>query len=164
MKYFGTLLLALLVLTSCQNKKQKKDATTPQHTEARTSEKVSLNPWRDDQLMDPAVLAQKIENNQLDSTLVLSIGFDNLIKGSIDVGPASEKEGLANLKELLQKTPKDQAIVIYCGCCPFPKCPNIRPAFKLLTAMGFTNAKLLNLPTSIKADWMDKGYPINQKK
>ena len=52
-------------------------------------------------------------------------------------------------------------IVIYCGCCPFEHCPNIRPAFNLLNEMGFTNQKLLSLQKNIKADCIDKGYPVS---
>jgi hypothetical protein len=55
--------------------------------------------------------------------------------------------------------PKDADVVIYCGCCPFRDCPNIRPAFRVLQEMKFTRAKLLNIPTTLKADWINKGYP-----
>jgi hypothetical protein len=34
-------------------------------------------------------------------------------------------------------------VVIYCGCCPLDKCPNVRPAFTLLKTMGFTNLHVL---------------------
>jgi len=53
--------------------------------------------------------------------------------------------------------------VIYCGCCPFEHCPNVRPAFQLLNEMKFTNQKLLNLSTNLKTDWIDKGYPVAKK-
>jgi hypothetical protein len=52
---------------------------------------------------------------------------------------------------------------VYCGCCPFEKCPNIRPAFNLMKAMGFSNGKLLNLPTNLKQNWIAKGYPVEGK-
>jgi hypothetical protein len=29
--------------------------------------------------------------------------------------------------------------------------------------MGFTNGKLLNLPTNMKQNWIDRGYPIAAK-
>jgi hypothetical protein len=60
----------------------------------------------------------------------------------------------------LSTLPKDANIVIYCGCCPFVKCPNIRPAFTLLNKMGFKKHKLLNLSHNVKTDWIDKGYPV----
>ena len=56
---------------------------------------------------------------------------------------------------------KKRNIVIYCGCCPFKDCPNIRPAFSLLNSMKFTNHKLLNLPLNLKTDWINHGYPMS---
>jgi hypothetical protein len=29
--------------------------------------------------------------------------------------------------------------------------------------MGFTNQKLLDLSYNLKADWLDKGYPVTPK-
>jgi hypothetical protein len=60
----------------------------------------------------------------------------------------------------LEKLPKDASIVVYCGCCPYRSCPNVRPAFNLLNSMGFKNHKLLDLPQNIKVDWIDHGYPV----
>jgi thiosulfate/3-mercaptopyruvate sulfurtransferase len=51
-------------------------------------------------------------------------------------------------------------VVIYCGCCPFSRCPNVRPAFELLKEMKFTMPRLLNLPHSLNDDWVSKGYPM----
>ena len=62
-------------------------------------------------------------------------------------------------KEQLKKLPKNKRVVIYCGCCPFEHCPNVRPAIQLLKQMKFTNYRLLDLPKNIKIDWIDKGYP-----
>lgn len=161
MKKIALLLLLALVVSSCGKHKKAKQA--PQETstkEVTTKTKTSpQNPWTAEQLMPASVLAQKIETQQLGSTVVLSIGFENVIKNSIDLGPASDAKGLENLKKYLTDQPKDKSIVIYCGCCPMDVCPNIRPAFALLNQMGFTNAKLLEIPTSVKADWLDKGYP-----
>ena len=47
------------------------------------------------------------------------------------------------LKEAVEKLPRDREIVIYCGCCPWDKCPNMQPAFAALREMGFTKAKAL---------------------
>lgn len=117
-----------------------------------------VNNWTNEQLMNPATLAKDIRENKA-LPLILSVGPMALIPHSSDIGPASETENLENLKKTLLKIPKDTSIVIYCGCCPFTRCPNIRPAIALLKEMKFTNFHLLNLSTSIKADWIDKGYP-----
>ena len=119
-------------------------------------------PWTQDQLLEPADLAKTINDPNAKQPYIYSIGPGAIIKGSIDIGPAQEKENLAKLKEALSKLPKDANIVIYCGCCPFEHCPNIRPAFQLLKEMKFTNHKLLSLQTNIKVDWIGKGYPVSK--
>jgi hypothetical protein len=90
---------------------------------------------------------------------VYCIGPGALIRGSVDMGPAHEKENLEKFKQALEKLPRNADIVIYCGCCPFERCPNIRPAFSLLVEMKFINARLLNLEHNIRTDWVAKGYP-----
>jgi thiosulfate/3-mercaptopyruvate sulfurtransferase len=119
-------------------------------------------PWKPEQLMEPAELAAIINNSAATKPMVINIGPAGAIKGSIKTGAAKEKEHLNKLKTILSKESKNNAIVIYCGCCPFDKCPNIRPAFTLLNKMKFTKHKLLNLAKNLKVDWIDKGYPMNQ--
>ncbi|WP_126650741.1 rhodanese-like domain-containing protein [Chryseobacterium aureum] len=119
------------------------------------------DPWKDSQLMDPALLASRIEKHTTKDLVIISVGPEAIIKGSVDIGPTHEPENLEKLRNYLKAVPKNTEIVIYCGCCPFVKCPNIRPAFALLMEMGFKNAKLLNLPKNIKTDWLDKNYPAN---
>lgn len=114
--------------------------------------------WTKDQLVEPAQLAQRLKDNDT-SLLIISVGPGALIPHSVTAGPAQQKENLLQLKNELKDKSKDTEIVIYCGCCPFEHCPNVRPAIDLLRDMKFTNYKLLNLPHNIKADWLDKGYP-----
>lgn len=120
-----------------------------------------VEPWRIDQLMDPADLAQRINNPTAQHPIIFSIGPAAVIKNSIDVGAVNEKVNLEKLRLELDKLPPDAEVVIYCGCCPFDHCPNIRPAFTLMNEMKFTNHRLLNLPKNIKINWIDKGYPMN---
>ncbi len=120
-------------------------------------------PWKPGQLMATEVLADRILAGEAENMLIVSIGPDDPIEGSFDIGPGKDKESIAALKSLLGKTPKDKEVVIYCGCCPFDRCPNIRPAFKLLNDMGFKNAKLLDIPKNIKVDWIDKDYPVKEE-
>ena len=79
------------------------------------------------------------------------------------MGGVSEKENLQKLNNALSKLPKSTFLVVYCGCCPFERCPNIRPAVTLLKNLGFKNGRLLNLPTNLKQNWVDKGYPLAAK-
>ena len=122
------------------------------------------DPWQPSELLAPEALAKTISTAPDEvQPLILSVGPGALIKGSIDIGPASEPDNLEKLKEVLGSQNRDQEIVIYCGCCPFAHCPNIRPAFKLLKDMHFTKAKLLNLSHNIRTDWLDQGYPAQNE-
>ncbi len=128
---------------------------------ARSQEKKEPlpEPWTASQLMAPADLAAVINNPNSKKPIIICVGPGALIKGSLDMGQVHEKENLEKLKAQLGKLPKDADVVIYCGCCPFEHCPNIRPAFILLNEMKFTNAHLLNLEHNIKTDWVSKGFP-----
>ncbi|MET3980283.1 rhodanese-related sulfurtransferase [Mucilaginibacter sp. UYP25] len=117
-------------------------------------------PWTNSELMEPAILAASIKGNPGKLPLILNIGAVEDIKGAKHIGAAGKIENLKALKSIVTVLPKNTAIVIYCGCCPFPKCPNIRPGFQELKKMGFTNVKLLNLPVNLQTNWIAKGYPL----
>lgn len=117
-------------------------------------------PWRNDQLIQPADLAKMINDPNAAKPTIFNIGPSGKIKGSIEIGGTGDAANLKKLKEQAAKLPKNASIVIYCGCCPFANCPNIRPAFQALSQMKFTNHKLLNIPKNLKVDWIDKGYPM----
>ncbi len=119
-------------------------------------------PWTEKQLMQPSLLANLINSSSPDKPIIFSIGVAAVIKGSIDIGPVHEEANLEKFRKALENLPRNSNIVIYCGCCPFIHCPNIRPAFRLLNEMKFTNQKLLNLTTNIKVDWINKGYPVQK--
>jgi hypothetical protein len=114
--------------------------------------------WTSKQLVEPADLAASIKTNK-DLHVVISIGPGAVIPNSLNVGMVNNKEGIAKLKTQLKDVPKEAGIVLYCGCCPFDHCPNVRPAIDVLKQMNFTNYRLLNLPHNIKTDWIDKGFP-----
>jgi thiosulfate/3-mercaptopyruvate sulfurtransferase len=114
--------------------------------------------WTKDQLMQPADLAKIVEAGK-DLPVILSVGPGAYIPHSVNIGMTKDKENLDKLKRELKTLPKNKKIVVYCGCCPFDHCPNVRPAIKMLKDMKFTNYQLLNLEHNIKTDWIDKGYP-----
>ncbi len=82
------------------------------------------------------------------------------IPGAVYAGPGAKPEGLELLRNAVKDLPRDRDIVIYCGCCPWDKCPNIKPAFEALKAMGFTRVKAMYAPANFKTDWIDQGYPV----
>lgn len=118
--------------------------------------------WTSQQLMQPETLADKIKKNNA-IPVIISVGPDAPIPGSIINGMTNDKTGIDKFKKTLQRYPKKQEIVVYCGCCPFDKCPNVRPAIKALKEMKFYNYYLLNIPNNIRKDWIDKGFPNNGK-
>ena len=82
----------------------------------------------------------------------------NHIPGSVYAGPGQSEAGRAMLKAEAGKLPRDREVVVYCGCCPWDRCPNVKPAVDLLNQMGFAKVKVLYLETGFKVDWLDKGY------
>lgn len=118
--------------------------------------------WKPSQLVETKDLANTIKKNKAGNLLILSIGPDSVIKGSVDVGATHDAKNIEKLKSHLKNVSKNKEVIIYCGCCPFSRCPNIRPAFKTLKELGFKNAKLLNIPNNIKTDWIDHDYPTEE--
>ncbi|MBN4081713.1 rhodanese-like domain-containing protein [bacterium AH-315-C07] len=119
-------------------------------------------PWTNKQLLQPITLAKILNDSLAPIPLIYSLGPSGLIKNSIDIGEGKNKQNIEKFRKELSKLPKDADIVIYCGCCPFEDCPNIRPPFNLLNEMKFINHKLLNLPQNLKVNWIDKGYPMSE--
>ncbi len=112
--------------------------------------------------MHASDLARMVGKNQ---PVVLQVGFSQLYKskhvpGAIYAGPAMNEEGIAALKKAVVNVPKDAQVVIYCGCCPWDHCPNMKPAYKLLHGLGYKNIKIVEIPTSFAKDWVEKGYPV----
>jgi thiosulfate/3-mercaptopyruvate sulfurtransferase len=121
------------------------------------------DPWAPGDLAKPESVAKDIH-----TPLLLHVGFDVLyrashITGSVYAGPASKPEGIEALKKAVAGQPKDRDIVLYCGCCPLDKCPNIRPAFTALHEAGFTRVRVMEIPQNLKTDWSDKGFPVERR-
>lgn len=115
--------------------------------------------WDDKQLLEPSELAGMISSKQ-ELPLIISVGPGAYIQHSVAIGMVDNTEGIKKLKKELANHPANTKVVIYCGCCPFEHCPNVRPAIETLKAMKFTSYQLLNLSHNIKVDWINKGYPV----
>jgi thiosulfate/3-mercaptopyruvate sulfurtransferase len=126
------------------------------------SQEVS-DPWPSNSLIEPASFAAELQSGKTPN--IICVAFPNLYKAKHIVhaayaGPASKPEGIEALKKLADPMPRDADLVIYCGCCPMAtKCPNIRPAYRALSEMGFTHIRVLHLPTNMHEDWYSKDYP-----
>jgi rhodanese-related sulfurtransferase len=117
--------------------------------------------WTAKQLAEPADLAASIKSKK-DVPVIISVGPGTTIPNTIAIGMTNNKDNIEKLKQQLKLIPKDKKIVLYCGCCPFEHCPNVRPAIEVLKEMKFSNYYLLNLPHNIKKDWIDMGYPVSK--
>ena len=114
-------------------------------------------------VLQPADLVQMLNSSA--KPLVLQTGSHVLyaeahIPGAEYAGPAGTPAGIDALRARVSGINKDSLIVIYCGCCPWSRCPNIRPAYEELRTLGFTNVKALYLAQNFGTDWVDKGYPV----
>lgn len=119
------------------------------------------------QLMQPAELNQILHGPENARPLVLQVGSHVLfteahIPRSEYAGPGSSEQGLSLLRSRVKALPHGAFIVLYCGCCPWTRCPNVAPAYQLLHTMGFSRVKVLYLADNFGADWANKGYPVAQ--
>lgn len=121
------------------------------------------DPWLPTQLITPEDLVKQISDRN--KPLVICVAFKVLydvahVPGALYFGPGRDQRGLDALKQWAQSQPKDRRIAIYCGCCPWSHCPNVRPAFALLKDMGFTRLQLVKIENNFGSDWRDKGFPV----
>ena len=115
-------------------------------------------------LITPEALLQLIQSPGGERPLILNIGpwliyRQAHIPDAEFIGGTADKQGLERLRTRVKPLARNKAIVLYCGCCPWGNCPNVRPAFKELSTMGFTNVKVMYIADSFGTDWVDKGYP-----
>lgn len=115
-------------------------------------------------LISPDELVKLLQSTKGEKPLLIYVGPHLLyaqahIPGSEYVGQVSSPNGLEQLRKHAESLPKKKFIVIYCGCCPWNHCPNVKPAADALQAMGFTNVKVLYIANNFGADWVYRGYP-----
>ena len=119
------------------------------------------------QLIQPEELVHMLQATGTGKPLLLQVGshllFDEAhITGSVYAGAGSQPTGLQQLQSTVASFSKKKFIVLYCGCCPWDRCPNLGPAFKQMRDLGFTNVKVLYLANNLGADWVAKGYPVER--
>ena len=118
-------------------------------------------------LIQPAELAASLRSASAPRPVILQVGSHVLyseahIAGAQYAGAAGQDDGLQTLRDHVAKLPKDAPIVIYCGCCPWSRCPNIAPAYDHLRALGFSHVKVLYIAENFGANWVDPGYPVDK--
>ncbi len=144
------------------------DATTA--NPAQDASAAQADPWTVSETVTPADLVKELSDpNPAKRPIVACVGFKFLydgghVPGASYHGPGSKPEGLADLKAWARSLPKSSNVVLYCGCCPMVRCPNLRPAFTALHDAGFARLRVLLLPTNFATDWVGKGYPMEKGK
>jgi len=115
-------------------------------------------------LVQPADWATQVKDGSAAKTLMLHVGFKTMfdqahIPGSEYAGPGNTGAGLQVLRDRVAGLAKGAPILIYCGCCPWSRCPNVAAAYDALVELGFTNVKAIIINDNFGTDWVDKGYP-----
>ena len=116
------------------------------------------------QLINPEGLVNVLQAPKGEKPLILNVGPSLLymqahIPGAEYIGAASSAQGMQSLRNRVKSLPKTASIVLYCGCCPWSHCPNVRPAYNELHKLGFTNVKVLYIADNFGTDWVEMGYP-----
>lgn len=114
--------------------------------------------------ISPEDLVKLLQSSGKEKPLLIHVGSHVLyaqahIPGSEYIGPAASDAGLQQLRNRVEPLPRTKFIVLYCGCCPWTHCPNVKPAADALHALGFTNVKVLYIADNFGTNWVDKGYP-----
>lgn len=118
-------------------------------------------------LVQPAQWAAKLKDGSVSKTLMLHVGFKTMfdqahIPGSEYAGPGNTDAGLQVLRDRVASLNRDSPILIYCGCCPWTRCPNMAGAYAALKELGFTNVQGLYIEENFGKDWVDRGYPTEK--
>lgn len=118
-------------------------------------------------VMQPEELVRIMQSGSSQKPVILYVGprmmyAQGHVAGAEYVGPVGRPDGMEKLRVRAKTLPHDAFVVIYCGCCPYDHCPNIRPAYQELQKSGFSKVRVLYLAASFGANWADKGYPVTK--
>jgi hypothetical protein len=119
------------------------------------------------QWMQPEALSRLLQAAGTEKPLVLQVGSHVMfaeahIPGAEYAGQGSQPAGIEQLQNRVSALSRKQLIVLYCGCCPWNRCPNVGPAFAKLQEMGFSNVKVLYLADNFGTNWVEKGYAVEK--
>lgn len=116
--------------------------------------------------LQPVELARRLDEVAAGELVVLYVGpsddpfEERHVPGARRLPHVGTKEGRRALARALETTPKGVGVVVYCGCCPYERCPSVRPANAILRASRRPDAWWLDLPTSFEVDWIERGFPV----
>ena len=127
---------------------------------------VSELPPGSSELIQPEDLVKALQSGKKPTLLYVGPRFlysQAHIPGAEFIGSVADTEFMDKLRKRVTTLPRNSMIVLYCGCCPWEHCPNIRPAHRELQKMGFTRIKALYLANSFGTNWVEKGYPVEKE-
>ena len=138
---------------------------TPAWSEESAPPSAPADSWQKAERMAPEELAQILRTAGAEKPAMFHVGFRVLfaqahIPGSHFAGPGKDQTGIDALRKAVAALPKTTLIVLYCGCCPWERCPNLEKPWMFLRAAGFTRVKVLYMPKNFGQDWVQKGYPV----
>ena len=118
-------------------------------------------------ILEPAQLAALLSASG-EKPVVICVGFKFLydtahIASSLFLGPAREADGLAALEKWAGAASRGRMVALYCGCCPWDKCPNIRPAYAAMAKQGFSRLRVVRIDQDFATDWDQRGFPTTRK-
>ena len=114
-------------------------------------------------LIQPADLAASLQSAS-PQPLILQVGSHVLfaeahIPGSEYAGPTNQPTGIQSLKDRVAALPKDTAIVLYCGCCPWIAAPTSLPPGIFSTPWASPTSKSSTSPTTSAPTGLPKDTP-----
>ena len=109
-------------------------------------------------------LARQLADSTAQRPVLLHVGFAPLyrsghIPGSRALGAGNTDQGLSALRQSLEQLPANRQVVLYCGCCPWKDCPNVRPAYEVAKKAGRGDVRVLYVPDNFERDWINRGLP-----
>jgi hypothetical protein len=118
-------------------------------------------------LINTQDLAKILQSPKGERPLLIYVGFrfpytQAHLPGSEYYGPAADQAVVQQLRKRVEGLARSRFIVIYCGCCPWSHCPNVKPAYEALHNLGFTKLKVLYISDNLGTDWVNKGYPVEK--
>ena len=137
---------------------------TPPAPQAKT---MAPSPIPDADLISAQDLARILQSPRRERPLLIYVGFrlpytQAHIPASLFFGPAADAAVVQKLQKHVEALSRNKFIVVYCGCCPWSHCPNVKPAYEALHDSGFRKLKVLYIPDNLGTDWVNKGYPVEK--
>jgi hypothetical protein len=118
-------------------------------------------------LINTQDLVKILQSPKGERPLLIYVGFrlpytQAHLPGSEYYGPAANQAVVQQLRKRVEGLARSRFIVIYCGCCPWSHCPNVKPAYEVLHNLGFTRLKVLYIPDNLGTNWVNRGYPVEK--